>query len=843
MKVKQKLLEIFLANRVQTMDALMKNLNRSRMSIHRYLEEIGYFSSYNARGMFYTLCDIPEFDNNGLWKYDQAYFSVHGNLMNTLVALVNNSQGGLTHEDLQDLVGIKMHNALLTLAKSGKILRKEIEGTFVYYSHDHNEEQVEQSYTAAMQEKKSQAVIKRRAPRTIPNVGLFEISQVLAAYIEGHIEALPLYNHLHRKGINITPKQVESIFEHYELGKKKIHLEDLLKIKDNMADLERELESSKSSSCNLPVQARSENSVCPICGALMTVSKTVFRPIQTLEYSLFHVNEQHRWCPNKCIDPETGKPVHSRSELLADIVNHGNRYGYDVEAFIGQKMYLENRQAKEIHEDLLTYGLNISESEVLLLGVKFLDHLEKVHFHNAPKLRSALEAEGGYVAHIDGTCEKGRGGMFAVLSGWNNWVLVAGKIKTEHHELIEPFLDKALDNFGPPVAFVRDMGKAMHTAIINVMGKTHTPELICHYHFNKDVGKDILSEDHDVLRKLFKKVNTKKKLRGIITNCNNIIGKREFKNDVLSWIDNPDTNANIPNGYEGIAVIRSLTQHLLDYGYDKSGKKFPFTRPYYELYNRCLSMERLLAKVITANTNLGRTYDLIALLYSIVSSVSNSESFKLSAEALMEKAYIFDKLRQTLRVDTEGGSISKAGEVEPDARSLDEMEKNLNVLIDNFQQNRDSMSENSRKAVDIILKHIEDHGKFLWGHKVVMKKSNGDTIVRYVYRCNNAIECKWRPIKRNIRRRYGCADAGYALEHVSSSICYVRNLLDQKYLDIVYGGSLKNIEKAFALYDKEHRHTSVTAPAKIRLTGSLSASDKRIIRNPKFIEKVEMKAA
>jgi hypothetical protein len=68
-------------------------------------------------------------------------------------------------------------------------------------------------------------------------------------------------------------------------------------------------------------------------------------------------------------------------------------------------------------------------------------------------------------------------------------------------------------------------------------------------------------------------------------------------------------------------------------------------------------------------------------------------------------------------------------------------------------------------------------------------------------------------------------------------------LLDQKYLDIVYGGSLKNIEIAFAVYDKEHRHTSVTAPAKIRLTESLSASDKRIIRNPKFIEKVEMKAA
>ena len=68
--------ELFQENVVMTMDHLKLLTGRPRESILRDLRGIGYYSSYNARGKFYTLGSIPEFDGLGLWRYRQAYFSV-----------------------------------------------------------------------------------------------------------------------------------------------------------------------------------------------------------------------------------------------------------------------------------------------------------------------------------------------------------------------------------------------------------------------------------------------------------------------------------------------------------------------------------------------------------------------------------------------------------------------------------------------------------------------------------------------------------------------------------------------------------------------------------------------
>jgi len=156
--------------------------------------------------------------------------------------------------------------------------------------------------------------------------------------------------------------------------------------------------------------------------------------------------------------------VHNRSEALSLLVKPGCSIGYDVECYIGRRMFIENRQATEVRGELLERGLEISPSEVSHLAGRFLDHLEGVHLDSAGRLRDEMMKIGGYVAHIDATCEKGRGGTFVVLSGWDGWALVSGRIETEHHESVSPFLQQAIDTFGAPVGFVRDLGKAMRHA-------------------------------------------------------------------------------------------------------------------------------------------------------------------------------------------------------------------------------------------------------------------------------------------------------------------------------------------------------------------------------------------
>ena len=119
-----------------------------------------------------------------------------------------------------------------------------------------------------------------------------------------------------------------------------------------------------------------------------------------------------------------------------------------------------------------------------------------------------------------------------------------------------------------------------------------------------------------------------------------------------------------------------------------------------------------------------------------------------------------------------------------------------------------------------------------------MITSEGETIVRYIHRTNNILECFFRPIKRNIRRREGCGNVGYSLEHTKASICYIGNLSSQEYLDIVYDGSLFNLPIKFALYDINHsvKPEEIKAPSIRR--GSLPEPDKRIVRNQDYINKI-----
>jgi len=570
----------------------------------------------------------------------------------------------------------------------------------------------------------------------------------------------------------------------------------------------------------------------------MPAAKTALRLTQTMAYGWAYFAEQHRWCTNGCRDGN-GKLIHHRSSALSMLVKSGCNIGYDVECYIGRQMYIENRQAVEVHGDLLKRGLRLSLSEVYHMAGKFLDHLEAVHIDSAMQLRRAMTDSGGYVAHIDATCDKGRGCTFVVLSGWDRWALSSGRVETEHHELITPFLQRAIDMFGAPVGFVSDMGDAMRKAIAGaVLPSGEKPlALVCHYHFGKDVGKDILYRDHEALLSLFRDAKLKKKLQDYVKAISEQMKGKPLQSMVTEWAK--DEGAGIPAGDNGIAVLRSLAQKILDYGHDESSKKFPFTRPYLELYDRCCCICAKIGAEINSGRHTGITEKYITRLHNILLPIACSDVFKLVAFILREKAVVFDRLRSVLRLDSKDGCISKTGEADPGAAVLALMETDFNCFIAELREEYEN-TENiySKTAAKIILAHFDEYGGCLWGHRVNLIASDGVQFDRYIFRTNNILECYFRPVKRNIRRREGREDVGYSLEHTKASICYVGNLSSQKYLDIVYDGSLENLQNKFALYDIMHDYDyAEVRPTVVTRRGSLPSSDKRIVRNADYTKK------
>lgn len=94
-------------------------------------------TSINKNGRYYTLPQIPVFDENGLWKYQTVLFSKHGNLQQTIFALITDSYKGLSAVEIAELVDLVPNSSFLSRFKTVPgIKREKHQGRFIYFS-DH----------------------------------------------------------------------------------------------------------------------------------------------------------------------------------------------------------------------------------------------------------------------------------------------------------------------------------------------------------------------------------------------------------------------------------------------------------------------------------------------------------------------------------------------------------------------------------------------------------------------------------------------------------------------------------------------------------------------------------
>lgn len=122
------------SKKVVTLDELVSYLSRSPRTIQRLFARWRVINSYNGNGCFYTLENIPEFNSDGLWKYEGAFFSRFGNLPETFVQLVENSQAGLTASQAGDLIKLRPSSFLWPLRNHPALRREKHQGLYVYFS-------------------------------------------------------------------------------------------------------------------------------------------------------------------------------------------------------------------------------------------------------------------------------------------------------------------------------------------------------------------------------------------------------------------------------------------------------------------------------------------------------------------------------------------------------------------------------------------------------------------------------------------------------------------------------------------------------------------------------------
>jgi len=104
----------------------------ARRTVFRKLKELAYRTSYSHRGRYYTLDEIAQFDELGLWSCRDVWFSVYGTLLSTAAAMVEQAQSGFYADELDNLLHVGTKDALLKLVREARLAREKVGGKFLY---------------------------------------------------------------------------------------------------------------------------------------------------------------------------------------------------------------------------------------------------------------------------------------------------------------------------------------------------------------------------------------------------------------------------------------------------------------------------------------------------------------------------------------------------------------------------------------------------------------------------------------------------------------------------------------------------------------------------------------
>jgi hypothetical protein len=199
---------------VLRLDQLERALGTSGRTVFRALAALGYHSSYSHAGRYYTLRRIPRFDAHGLWSRGEVRFSTHGTLRATVVVLVTRSPAGHTHDELQAILGLRVHDTLRALVESKELSRARFELRYVYLHPDPK--------LAAAQLARRQAQTRAAAPAapTRGPLDLARVVDVLVAVIqEPGAAPAALAARLRTRGREVSEEPVEGVFGRYGLKK------------------------------------------------------------------------------------------------------------------------------------------------------------------------------------------------------------------------------------------------------------------------------------------------------------------------------------------------------------------------------------------------------------------------------------------------------------------------------------------------------------------------------------------------------------------------------------------------------------------------------------------------
>lgn len=530
------------------------------------------------------------------------------------------------------------------------------------------------------------------------------------------------------------------------------------------------------------VEFRGDLTHRPCRGTRLKMRKTRARMVSTPHVGRFQAREVFLICKS-CGHTR-------RSKDLCALVPPGANFGYDVMVHAGKALYLRHRNEAEVVAELAQSNIRISPREVSLLGSKFIVYLALAHQRRAPEIHADMRTRGGYICHLDATCEGRDPFLMSSIDSLSDIVPGNVKLPAEDEAHIVPFLERIKQAFGVPLALVHDMGKGILAAVAAVF--PGVADFVRHFHFLRDIGKDFLGAEYDTIRKRLGRhgISATPRYRA-----------KQLKRDMdahpamISAMRRGMANAALPaEALPSVPVVGAyaLIQWAPRGKNEGDGYGFPFDRPHLVFAQRLHRLNADIARIKDIHLR-GRWRDNAPhfKIHVALKPIMKDKAPRESVTAIETKIMVFEKLRGAMRIAPPAGphglnDEGRTGNIRTIAKRVKAFRAWL-IRRKNHPQDR---------AAQKMIEQLDKYWKKLFADPISVWTPSGPIMIQ-PQRTNNILERFFRDLKRANRRRTGNSSSSRLPRTILAETPLVQNLQNPLYLNILLNGKT-SLEEVFA---------------------------------------------
>lgn len=541
---------------------------------------------------------------------------------------------------------------------------------------------------------------------------------------------------------------------------------------------------------NIPVLNFCSDMVkCRGCGTVLIVEKVKTRAVYTVAHGGLVVRETIKMCPD-CHEEY-------RSGELPRMVKSGSNYSYDCMVEAGKLRYVEKRQILEIQDIFSSkHHLSVSATQIRRMTYSFLNYLGRLHYSNAEKINATIDSQGGYILHVDSTCEGQAPHLLTCLDGISGFVLYSQKVQSENTTCLQSSFKKVKELFGTPLCCVHDMGRGIISALDLIFpGVNH---VICHFHLLRDIGKDLLQELYRRVQKALSNKQVYAEIRYQTQALEKAAGGKQMAEEIVCRVAGHGkfTTEELLTG-----ILYGYLLNLKSHENKGEGYGFPFDRSKVQYYKQICSIYNELIEIDALpgfNAEIKKTTRFYKVK-EVLRKIADDKQLKLTIKELDKQTGYFDQLRDIMRIALPGSKngLNDQGKINSE-KELRSIEKELTGYIRTLKTKIEKEPGENEKLQGVI-KQLEKYWDKIFASpiKVIIK---GEEKIILPHRTNNQSEQFYRKLKHLFRRLHGRPRVSKDIDYLPEEIALLENLKNQYYVKTVLK-SIGNLACEFAKLD------------------------------------------